>query len=371
MLRSCRCRLARAVPARLRRADRATGSVCCAARRVGILAAPGSPASRSTCFKGVCSASTRSRSRVDRLRRHRSCTCGSAPSRCCSSRRWSLAPALALRVPAVLDRRLAGHPVTDWRALAPPCRSAPPAGRCSRHSTPRYATRALRRGRCVAYASRITAPSSAVPAARADRGRSSSSLIALLLVGALVLAAGGAATTTTRALAGQPRPHRAAAAEPRPDLDRNGRVLAENRPPTSSNSCASRRRDLDATLTRLVRLGAARRRATSAAAPAGAVAAPLRGVPIRLQLTDEEIARFAVHRHEFPGVELATRLTRYYPHGDDRRARARLRRRDQRGGPEPAIDRERLPGTSLIGKLGVERAYETSCTAPTATARSW
>ena len=56
-------------------------------------------------------------------------------------------------------------------------------------------------------------------------------------------------------------------------------------------------------------------------------------VPIRLQLSEEELARFAVNRPDFPGVEVRPRLTRYYPHGGHRRACARLRRRDQRAGP--------------------------------------
>jgi hypothetical protein len=32
-------------------------------------------------------------------------------------------------------------------------------------------------------------------------------------------------------------------------------------------------------------------------------------------LSDEEIGRFAVHQHELPGLELRTRLARYYPYG--------------------------------------------------------
>ena len=38
-------------------------------------------------------------------------------------------------------------------------------------------------------------------------------------------------------------------------------------------------------------------------------------VPIKLQLNEEELARFAARRHDFPGVEIRPRLTRYYPLG--------------------------------------------------------
>lgn len=39
------------------------------------------------------------------------------------------------------------------------------------------------------------------------------------------------------------------------------------------------------------------------------------GVPIRTRLNDEEVARFAVERYRFPGVEINARLFRHYPLG--------------------------------------------------------
>ncbi|MGQ0579190.1 MAG: penicillin-binding protein 2 [Betaproteobacteria bacterium] len=39
-------------------------------------------------------------------------------------------------------------------------------------------------------------------------------------------------------------------------------------------------------------------------------------VPIRTRLNDEEVARFAVNAHLFPGVELNARLFRHYPNGE-------------------------------------------------------
>src|SRR6185503_20959629 len=84
-------------------------------------------------------------------------------------------------------------------------------------------------------------------------------------------------------------------------------------------------------------------------------------VPIRLRLTEEEIARFAVHRFEFPGVDVATRLTRFYPHGEhavhalgyvsaiSESDVKKLEKEDQLS---------KYAGTSLIGKLGIEASYE-------------
>jgi len=35
--------------------------------------------------------------------------------------------------------------------------------------------------------------------------------------------------------------------------------------------------------------------------------------PLKLKLTDEEVAKFAVNQHHFPGVEITAHSTRYYP----------------------------------------------------------
>ena len=80
-------------------------------------------------------------------------------------------------------------------------------------------------------------------------------------------------------------------------------------------------------------------------------------VPLRYRLNDEEVARFAVNRHRFPGVDIQARLIRYYPRGKlgvhvlgyvSRIDEKELRR----------IDNANYSATTHIGKLGVERAYE-------------
>jgi penicillin-binding protein 2 len=80
-------------------------------------------------------------------------------------------------------------------------------------------------------------------------------------------------------------------------------------------------------------------------------------VPIRLQLTEEELATFAVHRPDLPGVEVRPRLTRFYPgNGSAVHALgyvAAISEQDQ-----SRIDTTNYAGTTLIGKLGIERAYE-------------
>lgn len=140
--------------------------------------------------------------------------------------------------------------------------------------------------------------------------------------------------------------------------DRNGELLAENRPVFSVTLVPERVGDMEQTLAKLGRLLDVsdedrerfrrllqeRRR-------------PFQALPLRYDLNEQEIARLAVHRHELPGVEVAAELVRYYPHGEltahalgyvGRINRQELQR----------IDPVNYAGTNYIGKSGVERFYE-------------
>src|SRR4051812_19977272 len=144
-------------------------------------------------------------------------------------------------------------------------------------------------------------------------------------------------------------------------LDRNGAVLAENRPAFQLELVRERVPDVDATLAGLVKIGVLNADDLEETMRLVRSRRSFESVPIRLRLTEEEIARFAVHRFEFPGVDIATRLTRWYPHGehavhalgyvaaiseDDVK---KLEKEDQLS---------KYAGTSLIGKLGIEASYE-------------
>jgi len=80
-------------------------------------------------------------------------------------------------------------------------------------------------------------------------------------------------------------------------------------------------------------------------------------VPIRLHMSDEDVARFAVRRFEFPGVDIKTRQTRWYPNGE-----LAVHALGYVGAISEEdlkhIDRATYAGTALIGKLGVESTYE-------------
>ena len=80
-------------------------------------------------------------------------------------------------------------------------------------------------------------------------------------------------------------------------------------------------------------------------------------VPIKLQLNDEEMALFAVHRWQFSGVDIRTRLARHYPLREIAVHAigyvSAINEEDMK-----QIDSAEYAGTSLIGKVGVEGAYE-------------
>ena len=94
-------------------------------------------------------------------------------------------------------------------------------------------------------------------------------------------------------------------------------------------------------------------------------------VPVRLRMTDEDVARFAVHRFEFPGLDIKTRQTRHYPYGELARACAGLRRRHQRAGSRAHRPRRLRRHRADRQARRRERLRARSCTAATATARSW
>src|ERR1700691_5883568 len=140
-------------------------------------------------------------------------------------------------------------------------------------------------------------------------------------------------------------------------FDRNGTVMADNEPAYQLELVREQVPDLNDTLKRLTALGLIDRDDLEDTRRMIFSRRTFDSVPVRLRLTDEEIGRFAVHRYQFPGVDLATRQTRHYPYG-------------QLGvhalGYVSAIsvqdlehiDRVTYAGTALIGKLGIESTYE-------------
>ena len=140
-------------------------------------------------------------------------------------------------------------------------------------------------------------------------------------------------------------------------LDRNGEPLALNRPAYQLELVREQTPDVEDTLSRLVQLGLLAEEDLDRTRRAIKARRSFDAVPIRLQLSEEELARFAVNRPDFPGVEVRPRLTRHYPKGGTGVHAigyvGAISEQDQE-----RIDVANYAGTTLIGKLGIERAFE-------------
>jgi penicillin-binding protein 2 len=83
--------------------------------------------------------------------------------------------------------------------------------------------------------------------------------------------------------------------------------------------------------------------------------------PIRVRLTDEEVARFSAQHYRFPGVEIQARLFRQYPLGEvASHVVGYIGRINQREAKEidESDDATNYRGTEHMGKEGLERSYE-------------
>ena len=80
-------------------------------------------------------------------------------------------------------------------------------------------------------------------------------------------------------------------------------------------------------------------------------------IPLKFKLSEDEIARFSVNQHRFPGVVVATRLVRNYPYGQDFVHMlgyvGRINEKEVK-----RIDKANYSATMYIGKTGIEKSYE-------------
>ncbi len=139
--------------------------------------------------------------------------------------------------------------------------------------------------------------------------------------------------------------------------DRNGTILAENLPSYQLELTPEQVPNMDETLDRLALFG------LIDAEDIDSLKALIRqhrrfdSIPIRRRLTDIEVAKFALERPRFPGVDIHARLTRNYPYGS-----AVAHALGYVGGINATdmqrIDKSDYAGTSLIGKISLERHYE-------------
>ena len=140
--------------------------------------------------------------------------------------------------------------------------------------------------------------------------------------------------------------------------DRNGVVVADNRPSFSLSVTRERSGDWSAVLDTIVeilqltpddriifekRMKQGRR--------------PFEPVPILFELTEEQIALIAVNQFRLPGVEVVAQLVRHYPQGPHFAHSVgymgRINEKELK-----SLDPVNYSGTHHIGKTGIERFYE-------------
>ncbi|MBT8422597.1 MAG: penicillin-binding protein 2 [Gammaproteobacteria bacterium] len=139
--------------------------------------------------------------------------------------------------------------------------------------------------------------------------------------------------------------------------DRHGRVLAENTPSYQLELTPEQVPDLADTLERLTAQGLLNPENRARVQELISSRRRFDSIPIRQKMTDEEVARFAVLRPAFPGVEIRARLARTYPFGSVA-AHALGYMGGISAGEQQSLDPAAYAGTSYIGKVATEKSYE-------------
>ncbi len=139
--------------------------------------------------------------------------------------------------------------------------------------------------------------------------------------------------------------------------DRHGRVLAENIPSYSLELIPEQIKELDQTLIKLQKLFDIPDEKIQQFLKQKKREKRFSSIPLLLRLTDEEVAKFAVVRPYFPGVDVHARLVRHYPYGlltsHVVGYVGRINEKELKS--LPVSD---YRGTHHVGKIGIEKTYE-------------
>lgn len=139
--------------------------------------------------------------------------------------------------------------------------------------------------------------------------------------------------------------------------DRKGRVLAENLPTYSLEIIPEQVSDMQKTLARLKQLLDVSKEEITRFEKLRKRQKSFASIPLKLALSEQEIARFAVNRTFFQGVDIQARLIRSYPYKEltahvvgymGQINEAELK----------SLDMNRYGGIHHIGKTGIEKRYE-------------
>ncbi|HEX4869429.1 MAG TPA: penicillin-binding protein 2 [Moraxellaceae bacterium] len=139
--------------------------------------------------------------------------------------------------------------------------------------------------------------------------------------------------------------------------DRKGVLLADNQPTFTLTINRQQVQDIDETLQRLVPVLQLTPDDLKRFRLRLKVSRKFEEVPVKLRLSEDDIARYSEIKHELTGVNINVELSRYYPYGDlFAHAIGYVSRISEK--EEESLDPVEYAGTNLIGKIGIEKYYE-------------
>ncbi|WP_461481811.1 penicillin-binding protein 2 [Porticoccus sp.] len=140
--------------------------------------------------------------------------------------------------------------------------------------------------------------------------------------------------------------------------DRNGVLLADNRPSFNLSIVKERAGDLDALLAELNQLiGVSEAEKERFLKQMARRRRPYEPVPLRFNLDEREQGILAVNEYRLSGVEVTVQLLRYYPFGPElAHVLGYVGRINDQETQE--LDSIRYSGTLVVGKTGLEKYYE-------------
>ena len=139
--------------------------------------------------------------------------------------------------------------------------------------------------------------------------------------------------------------------------DRRGRPVAENLPAYRLELVPEKVEDLEGTILALSRIIDLPVDAVEKFQKNRVRHRVFDSVPLKFNLNEAEVARFAVDRHKFAGVEVVPYLARHYPYGELlTHVLGYVGRLDEED--VMRVDAGNYRGTTHIGKSGIERYYE-------------
>ncbi|MFK7793847.1 MAG: penicillin-binding protein 2 [Gammaproteobacteria bacterium] len=141
-------------------------------------------------------------------------------------------------------------------------------------------------------------------------------------------------------------------------IDRNGEILADNTPNYQLVITPSQVKDMSGLIDTLAEFIDIQEHELARFNKALKRQQSFQQTPLKLNLTEQEVAKFAVNQHRYPGVEIAAHSTRYYPQKNSfAHALGYVGRINEK--ELTKLDKQKYQGTSHVGKVGIEKRYET------------